>query len=157
MDPAVLNEYRCECGRLLFKGVLLNCNLEIKCKKCGKINIFRVFSNHQIPASFTFTINESGIITDACHGAEAILDYSLQELVGKPVADICPLLNDAESHKKIYNFLAVNSMYKIKNNRFIARDGGVISPESYCIGRRENGAPAGYYIFNWVPNNSKSA
>jgi len=32
-----LNEYRCDCGRLLFKGELLKCLVEIKCKKCGKI------------------------------------------------------------------------------------------------------------------------
>jgi|WetSurMetagenome_2_1015567.scaffolds.fasta_scaffold829419_1 hypothetical protein len=32
-----LNEYRCKCGRLLFKGALLACRLEIKCKRCGEI------------------------------------------------------------------------------------------------------------------------
>lgn len=37
MESASLNEYRCKCGRLLFKGALLTCKLEIKCKRCGGI------------------------------------------------------------------------------------------------------------------------
>lgn len=37
MKSAPLNEYRCKCGRLLFKGALLTCKLEIKCKRCGGI------------------------------------------------------------------------------------------------------------------------
>ena len=37
MKFAPLNEFRCKCGRLLFKGVLLTCKLEIKCKRCGGI------------------------------------------------------------------------------------------------------------------------
>jgi len=32
-----LDDYRCDCGRLLFKGELLKCKIEIKCKKCGTI------------------------------------------------------------------------------------------------------------------------
>lgn len=35
IDP--LNDYRCKCGRLLFKEVLSTCKIEIKCKKCGEI------------------------------------------------------------------------------------------------------------------------
>lgn len=32
-----LPEYRCTCGKLLFKGTLLFSTLEIKCKRCGTI------------------------------------------------------------------------------------------------------------------------
>ena len=35
-----LNEYRCDCGKLLFKGALSVCTLEIKCKKCAKVVSF---------------------------------------------------------------------------------------------------------------------
>ncbi len=37
MEPNILNEYRCGCGKLLFKGSLFTCALEIKCKRCGAI------------------------------------------------------------------------------------------------------------------------
>lgn len=34
---AELSEYRCTCGKLLFKGVLFLSAIEIKCKRCGEI------------------------------------------------------------------------------------------------------------------------
>jgi DNA-directed RNA polymerase subunit RPC12/RpoP len=37
MELAKNYEYRCECGRLLFKGTLETGKIEIKCKKCGSI------------------------------------------------------------------------------------------------------------------------
>jgi len=30
-------EYRCPCGKLLFKGVLFDAHVEIKCKGCNKM------------------------------------------------------------------------------------------------------------------------
>ena len=34
-------EFKCsKCSRLLFKGLLVESKLEIKCKKCGEMNIF---------------------------------------------------------------------------------------------------------------------
>jgi hypothetical protein len=37
MESVDLNEHRCSCGRLLFKGALKDCTIEIKCRRCGKI------------------------------------------------------------------------------------------------------------------------
>jgi len=36
----MLNEYRCDCGKLLFRGILSFSVIEIKCKRCGKIHLF---------------------------------------------------------------------------------------------------------------------
>ncbi len=36
---AELPEYRCTCGKLLFKGVLFFSSIEIKCKRCGEIRV----------------------------------------------------------------------------------------------------------------------
>ncbi len=34
-------EYRCKgCEKLLFKGVLVESEIEVKCKRCGKMNAF---------------------------------------------------------------------------------------------------------------------
>lgn len=146
-----LNDYRCDCGRLLFKGALLKCNLEIKCKKCGKINLFKNFFSDQNPTFFTLTINESGIITDACCDAEILLGYPRQEFISKQVADICPALRNDEL-QKMHDSLAVGATYRIKNNSFFVRDGATISYESYCVRRRKNGVSAGYHMFNVVAN-----
>ncbi|MGB3988481.1 MAG: hypothetical protein WBK67_02185 [Minisyncoccales bacterium] len=36
-----LSEYRCDCGKLLFKGALASSVVEVKCKRCGKIKVFK--------------------------------------------------------------------------------------------------------------------
>lgn len=33
----LLQEYRCDCGKLLFKGLLVKGIVEIKCKRCQDI------------------------------------------------------------------------------------------------------------------------
>ena len=38
MDKIFLDEHRCACNKLLFKGSLFDGVLEIKCTRCGKIN-----------------------------------------------------------------------------------------------------------------------
>ncbi len=35
-------EYRCkECNKLLFKGVLIDSEIEVKCKRCNGLSIFQ--------------------------------------------------------------------------------------------------------------------
>lgn len=36
-----LREYRCDCGRLLFRGLLFVSFIEIKCKRCSAIAEFK--------------------------------------------------------------------------------------------------------------------
>ena len=43
-------EYRCACGKLLFKGSLISAVVEIKCKRCEKVSLFEEnFSKEIIP------------------------------------------------------------------------------------------------------------
>jgi len=35
-----LQEYRCACGKLLFKGNLISATVEVKCKHCRGISSF---------------------------------------------------------------------------------------------------------------------
>lgn len=42
MIPAAYNEYRCsKCHKLFFKGVLVDSEVEVKCKKCGSLETIR--------------------------------------------------------------------------------------------------------------------
>ncbi len=41
MEFPPLNEYRCDCGKLLFKGSLLVSVVEVKCRRCGKVLTFK--------------------------------------------------------------------------------------------------------------------
>lgn len=36
-SPIQYKEYRCPCGKLLFKGLLIDSTVEIKCKNCGNL------------------------------------------------------------------------------------------------------------------------
>ncbi|MEK7593816.1 MAG: Com family DNA-binding transcriptional regulator [Patescibacteria group bacterium] len=36
------NEYRCKnCSKLFFKGILVDSEIEVKCKRCGEIRIIK--------------------------------------------------------------------------------------------------------------------
>jgi phage FluMu protein Com len=51
MDNSFFKEYRCDCGKLLFKGSLAVAVVEIKCKRCGKVNLFKENYSQKIPVS----------------------------------------------------------------------------------------------------------
>lgn len=40
MEPIILNEYHCQCGKLFRKGVLLTSILELKRRFCHRVNRF---------------------------------------------------------------------------------------------------------------------
>jgi phage FluMu protein Com len=49
MEKVILNEYRCDnCGKLLFKGKLEECIIEIKCRRCAEIKIFDYSNKRKI-------------------------------------------------------------------------------------------------------------
>lgn len=39
---ASLREYRCTCGKLLFRGLIGNSIVEVKCRRCNKVSSFGV-------------------------------------------------------------------------------------------------------------------
>lgn len=47
--PMAYGEYRClGCDKLLFKGVLVGSEVEVKCKRCGKMNAFAGISEDSL-------------------------------------------------------------------------------------------------------------
>ncbi|HEX8947178.1 MAG TPA: hypothetical protein VF829_03135 [Candidatus Paceibacterota bacterium] len=42
-----LQEFRCSCGKLLFRGSLRISTIEIKCKRCGEVHTFEDASGAQ--------------------------------------------------------------------------------------------------------------
>jgi len=48
MEKPNLNEYRCSCNKLLFKGVLTDCKIEIKCRRCGEIKTIDFFNGAKV-------------------------------------------------------------------------------------------------------------
>lgn len=50
MVPTQLHEYRCDCGKLLFKSPFFMGRIEIKCRRCSAIKVFEKAPN---PATAT--------------------------------------------------------------------------------------------------------
>lgn len=65
MDNSFFKEYRCDCGKLLFKGSLAVAVIEIKCKRCGKVNVFEENLSQRNKSPFELKINEAGLAKDS--------------------------------------------------------------------------------------------
>lgn len=143
-----LIEYRCNCGKLLFKGLIYISTVEIKCKRCGVTRVFRG-SSCESTHSFMLVVDNGGRVVDACDGI-MLFELSRQYVVGKFLSDILPLVRDAH-YQRIINtepILKSGGNYQIRNNTLLLRDRNV-SLESHIV-PIENGLQ--YRIFNIIKN-----
>ena len=77
-------EWRCSCGRLLFKGAFVVGVIEIKCPRCKRIVYLQ--EHNTFPSgreSFMTIISMSGVINSISEGVEKVLGYQSSELIGK--------------------------------------------------------------------------
>jgi len=88
MDKLFLNEHRCTCGKLLFKGVFFDGALEIKCLRCGEINKIGLIRLADDATHYLLIINDHGIIVNASDSACRILGYAPHELIGKSFTQV---------------------------------------------------------------------
>lgn len=112
----LLIEYRCDCGKLLFKGFMLVSVVEIKCKRCGKTKTFR--DTMRGIRSFMFIVDDGGVIVDACEGV-AVLGYDREHALGKSVSQLLPLVRDSHYQEIITKS---EDAYHISNNMLVLRD-----------------------------------
>lgn len=155
-NSVILNEYRCACGKLLFRGLLLLSIVEVKCKRCGAVKQFKEDTSLRVPISFVLTIHEDGRVFDACRTAEYVLAYPREALLKMSIGDLCPQLRDqlalqqeqsaeeAESSGR----LRLQSPYQIKNNAFLLRDGGNLPARSYFV--KSDASSDAYHMVNIV-------
>ncbi|MDD5098751.1 MAG: hypothetical protein PHP35_00155 [Candidatus Colwellbacteria bacterium] len=148
MEPISLKEYRCVCGKLLFKGLLSASVVEIKCKRCARIMVFKDAEPPSTPASFTLTINQEGVIIDACRGAEVVLCYSRKELIGMPVSAVCPAINEPVNDNMGLLLSKEDAPYRIKSNMFLSKRGKKIDGDGYFIKADE--ADSIYRMFGYI-------
>lgn len=145
MSPSFLQEYRCTCGKLLFKGTLFLSVVEVKCKRCGNTGVFDD-QEKGATVSFAVTIDGSGNIIDACR-AVLCVGWERGSLVGKHFSEIFPLLRDVPDMKSLAISSEGGKPFEIQNNTLLLRDGGTLTAESYVVPRPRGGVPSGYYIF----------
>lgn len=108
MKSLISHEYRCSCGKLLFKGMAFTSMIEIKCRSCGKINQITGMLGGPIEDRqncFTYLLNREGTIKDVSESIESILGYSVNETIGKSIFEISRK-TDKEAFSRLYDSLA---------------------------------------------------
>lgn len=144
------SEYRCRCGKLLFKGTIILSTIEIKCKRCGSTETF----NHEertAPVSLTITLDGGGMIVDACR-AVLCVGWERQSLIGKHFSTLFPLLMDAPKAEHLVAGVKgkQDRQFEMRNNTLLLRDGGTIPVESYIASRAGDDAGAEKYILTSI-------
>jgi PAS domain S-box-containing protein len=111
MKKTIENEYRCDCGKLLFKGLLLDSKLEIKCKRCHKIKVFdSIYKGTTSNCDYSVVYGKDGKIIDASRSTEEYLGYSRDELKNLHASKINPLLS-REIFEKTWELAAETENY----------------------------------------------
>ncbi len=94
-------EYRCSCGRLLFKGLVLSGHVEVKCKRCSEVVLFDQprdgLECKEEGTEYALLVGTHGYIQDASASALDILGYSRESLRTMTLHDIPALEKDSSS------------------------------------------------------------
>ncbi len=87
-------DFRCPCGKLLLRGLILSGTIEIKCRFCKKIQTLDGHSDgKQSSEKYLFTANRDGKISKMSKNAPKILGHSNEHLLGSYVEDIVVMLS----------------------------------------------------------------
>lgn len=90
----ILREYRCTCGKMLFRGLILTGGVEIKCRFCKKVHTIAGLSGTlSSPHQYVLILDSEGKILKTTDSAREILGYSESELLQMYAHDLVVMLN----------------------------------------------------------------
>jgi len=133
MAKLILNEQRCKCHKLLFKGVILNGAVEIKCLRCGLMNYTDSISILDGEEQYSLIIDKTGYMFNASDSACKILGYSKGDLVGKQFQIINPNLPDEISNKLFGSKSILNDKNHVKLDTFHQTKSGKKVPVTFFL------------------------
>ena len=128
MSSVSLDDYRCECGKLLLKGIFFDGTLEIKCRRCGEINKVGSTKLQTDASHYVLIVNNKGMITNLSDSACLLLGYVSEELIGKHFSLIFPTV-PRELGKKFLgkesilnedNYVLLNTVHQTKRGQKIS-------------------------------------
>lgn len=142
-----LKDYRCDCGKLLFKGVLFLSAVEVKCRRCGTVQVFDdALGGGQI--TFTLFVRKNGVVSDTCRVADA-LGIGQNAYQNRVARDIFPILRDAPFSEEVPH--EKGTMYhNIPKSVLTCKDGHTLEAESSVIPHYKEDALDGFRIFNML-------
>lgn len=143
MDAIQLLEYRCKCGKLLFKGVLFLGLVEVKCRRCGEKLFVKEFES----GICTYIECDTRLrVTEVSKKMCSMLGYQKEELIGKEIGIFFPVFRGRGLNHIAHNM----HVREVRNSSFILRDGNSVPSKSFLVPKRENGIFSGYKILNWL-------
>lgn len=147
MESLINQEYRCVCGKLLFKGYIVSGALETKCPRCHTLTT--VGDSLREPGRYAFLLDRDASIVNATHTAAEVLGYPLSELIGKHYYDISKAMSRA-LYERVFDTLMKQSVKKIhyQHGLQVRKDGGVIPVDVRFRMTEENGKPVILCICN---------
>jgi len=126
MQKLLSQEHRCQCGKLLLKGIIFDGSIEIKCRRCGTVNKIGEIKMSNDDEHYLLIIDNDGRITNASSSASRILGYSNEELIGLHYTLINPLMTKELCAKYFGsgvlgedNYLKLEVAHKAKDGRSI--------------------------------------
>jgi len=103
-----------------------------------------------LPDEIFFEIDTNGCCQYISQTAGVALGYTPEHLLGKSIADFCPLLRSGELHKNFSAFAKIGKPFEILNNKFTHANGEDVPLESYFISNYQDNNFSGYRVFNWI-------
>jgi phage FluMu protein Com len=92
----VLHDYRCECGKLLLRGLILTGGVEVKCRVCKKMQtIDGLTGKLSTDTRYILFLNERGEVVSASDSAPTHVGFALEKIVGMHVTDLIVMLAPA--------------------------------------------------------------
>lgn len=140
MSSPHLIDYRCKCGKLLFKGLLFSSVVEVKCKRCGT---FTTWAPDERKPWAMVESDASGRIVCASGDVALVFGRPEKELLGQEVAGILPLpfvIPESQDAKP--------SSYELHSTNLALSDGESRNIRSCILARMNDGKFAGYRIFS---------
>lgn len=144
-QPAkTLHSYRCTCGKLLFKGLLLDSTVQIKCKKCGELLVIQGESSKITRHDrYAFILNRRGEVVTASDNIHKLFGHDLSSLLSLSLDDVSPTIASRDAlqsslgqmwslhHKERY-FFKSKTVYRHTSGGFVpgvTQSKFVITPE----------------------------
>ena len=89
----ILDDYRCVCGKLLFRGLILTGGIEAKCRFCKKVQTIEGLTGQlSTDTRYVLFLNKKGEVVRTSSTTPNHVGFSLKELRGMHVADFVVML-----------------------------------------------------------------
>lgn len=142
MRQSVSTEYRCACGRLLFKGLLVQGVVEVKCHRCSE---HTSFSYAEPLLTILIDCDEREFVRSVSGSLFLYPQYQRDYLLGKRVDEVVPLLREQPQSSPTL------ARYDLKDSALQLRDGPALPCQSsWIIPRFEGGIYQGRCVFGVV-------